>query len=239
MDSLEQELNIRDLNLSRRAYNCLKRNSIDTVEKLIDVSDEELISFRNLGVKTFDEIKSVKTELMLNGWDSISYMSSNYSFVKVNNTGGGTLLDSLIEVGKEVDFILFETSESLRQDLKIEELNFSNYSTMVLRDFGIDYGLQLLSINLSKFEEIVYTDDQKDVINKLESILFIRYKDENDNKVINSTEIFDLLCSEFSANHIQFNRMKLRIAIKKVLKDEFGMKLENKKVQLGTIKLWI
>lgn len=46
-----------DLDLSVRAYNCLKRHGVRTVEELSKMTDEELQSVRNLGSRCIDEIK--------------------------------------------------------------------------------------------------------------------------------------------------------------------------------------
>lgn len=48
---------IEELDLSVRSYNCLKRAGINTVEDLINRTDEGLIRIRNLGRKNFEEIK--------------------------------------------------------------------------------------------------------------------------------------------------------------------------------------
>jgi len=47
---------IEELNLSVRSYNCLKRARIDTVEELLQREKAELISIRNMGLKSFNEI---------------------------------------------------------------------------------------------------------------------------------------------------------------------------------------
>ena len=52
-------MKIEELNLSVRAYNCLMRAGVDTVEKLRSMSDEDLMRVRNLGKTCFDEIKLV------------------------------------------------------------------------------------------------------------------------------------------------------------------------------------
>lgn len=48
---------IECLMLSPRAYNCLRRAGIDTVEQLKQRKDEDLLKIRNLGVKVLEEIK--------------------------------------------------------------------------------------------------------------------------------------------------------------------------------------
>lgn len=50
-------MNIEELGLSARAYNVLKRVRIDTVEQLQQLSDDDLLCFRNMGVGTVKEIR--------------------------------------------------------------------------------------------------------------------------------------------------------------------------------------
>lgn len=50
------EMNIEDMDLSVRSYNCLKRASIHTVEDLIRKSEDEMLKVRNLGRKSLDEV---------------------------------------------------------------------------------------------------------------------------------------------------------------------------------------
>lgn len=54
---------LEDLDLSVRSYNCLKRASIQTVEELVNKSEEELMKVRNLGKKSFKEVKDKVEEL--------------------------------------------------------------------------------------------------------------------------------------------------------------------------------
>ncbi|NLK70219.1 MAG: DNA-directed RNA polymerase subunit alpha [Clostridiales bacterium] len=51
------EMTIEELDLSVRSFNCLKRAGINTVEDLISKSEEEMMKVRNLGKKSFEEVK--------------------------------------------------------------------------------------------------------------------------------------------------------------------------------------
>lgn len=51
------EMTIEELDLSVRSFNCLKRAGINTVEDLINKSEEEMLTVRNLGKKSFEEVK--------------------------------------------------------------------------------------------------------------------------------------------------------------------------------------
>ncbi len=50
------EMSIEDLDLTVRSYNCLKRAGINTVEELIQRTEEEMMKVRNLGRKSLEEV---------------------------------------------------------------------------------------------------------------------------------------------------------------------------------------
>ncbi len=56
---------IEELELSVRAYNCLKRENIDTVDKLLNYREEDLLKIRNFGQKSIQEVKNKVKELGL------------------------------------------------------------------------------------------------------------------------------------------------------------------------------
>ena len=59
------EMNIDELELSVRSYNCLKRAGINTVEELINKSPEDMMKVRNLGKKSLEEVLDKLKELNL------------------------------------------------------------------------------------------------------------------------------------------------------------------------------
>ena len=50
------EMTIEELDLSVRSFNCLKRANIDTVQDLINRTEEDMIKVRNLGKKSLEEV---------------------------------------------------------------------------------------------------------------------------------------------------------------------------------------
>ena len=54
-----QNMTIDDLELSVRSFNCLKRAGIQTVEELIQKTEEDMMKVRNLGKKSLKEVKEV------------------------------------------------------------------------------------------------------------------------------------------------------------------------------------
>lgn len=49
--------NIDELNLSVRAYNCLRRASLNTLGQLLQCTDADFMCVRNLGRKAMEEVK--------------------------------------------------------------------------------------------------------------------------------------------------------------------------------------
>ncbi len=56
---------IEELDLSVRPYNCLKRAGINTVGDLMQRTEEEIVSVKNFGRKSLDEVKDKLTQLGL------------------------------------------------------------------------------------------------------------------------------------------------------------------------------
>lgn len=59
------EMTIEELDLSVRSYNCLKRAGINTVQELIQKTEEDMMKVRNLGRKSLEEVQGKLAELGL------------------------------------------------------------------------------------------------------------------------------------------------------------------------------
>lgn len=57
------EMTIEELDLSVRSFNCLKRAGINTVEDLINKSEDDMMKVRNLGRKSLEEVVEKLTSL--------------------------------------------------------------------------------------------------------------------------------------------------------------------------------
>jgi DNA-directed RNA polymerase subunit alpha len=74
---------IEDLDLTVRSYNCLKRESINTVSELIALSEDQLMNIRNFGSKSVDEVRDKLASMGLKFKDAVpgfdaAYFSSAY-----------------------------------------------------------------------------------------------------------------------------------------------------------------
>ena len=56
------ETPIEELELSVRAYNCLKRSGLTTVGAILERSEEELLALRNFGEKSYEELRDKLAE---------------------------------------------------------------------------------------------------------------------------------------------------------------------------------
>lgn len=69
---------IEDLNLSVRAYNCLKSANINTIAELVSKDESELLKFRNFGRKSLSELVEVIEEKNLHfGMDVSKYLDND------------------------------------------------------------------------------------------------------------------------------------------------------------------
>ena len=60
------EMTIEELDLSVRSFNCLKRAGINTVEDLVNKSEDEMMKVRNLGRKSLEEVMAKLQSLGFN-----------------------------------------------------------------------------------------------------------------------------------------------------------------------------
>lgn len=93
---LEQlQMPIEALDLTVRSYNCLKRESIDTVGALISLSEADLADIRNFGSKSVDEVKEKLATLGLSlkdsthGFDAgaVATSAANFNFTQASVDG--------------------------------------------------------------------------------------------------------------------------------------------------------
>ncbi len=54
--------NLEDMDLSVRAYNCLKAAKINSLEELVSFNTNDLLKFRNFGKKSLVEIEALLIE---------------------------------------------------------------------------------------------------------------------------------------------------------------------------------
>ena len=100
---------IEDLNLSVRAYNCLKRSGLMTVGQVLEKSDDELLALRNFGRKSYDELKAKLVEMGFIQPDSgQAHESALPPVLEGEEIGalGAKLIQALKEAGEDPEELL-------------------------------------------------------------------------------------------------------------------------------------
>lgn len=166
-----KDIDISELELSVRSYNCLKRSGVETVADLMLMDEESMMKVRNLGSRSFDEIKKKMEDLnipFLDGYPEGSVLSLNcrytirkklvdvniYSIEDINEYTD----DDLISMG--LDYVDLGELESAMKEKGCELKKITNLSESNLPQDIID---RLAEFNINTFDDIysaVEFDDQ-------------------------------------------------------------------------------
>ena len=123
---------IEALGLSVRSFNCLKRAKINTAQELMGKTEEELLSIRNLGRKSAEEIAAVMSR-----FDTASFLETDASGNEIPEAEPS---DELAPSDEEIPVIVAD-------DRPIEALNLSVRSYNCLKRAKIKTVQQLLDIS--------------------------------------------------------------------------------------------
>lgn len=99
---LRDDTPLEELDLSVRSYNSLKRACINTLGELMKLSDDDLMHIRNLGRKSYNEIKAILNAVIVDDYDE---KASEEGTIKEDSVSGTEKLNKLIgleEVKKQV-----------------------------------------------------------------------------------------------------------------------------------------
>lgn len=207
---------IEKLNLSTRTYNCLKKNNIDTVNNLLEVTDEELKRFRNLGVKSLEEIKNVILKL-----NSGEFDVQAYDFNKTITNTELTLLDIIANKDERILKILFyDGNEGYVNDISIERMNLSIRSINALRNNGYKYASQLIDLKIVSLNKINNLGEkcENEIIDNLKSLVYIIYEEANTTKIQLINELSNVLLEDYSKCTVEYNEKTLKSNIYMILK---------------------
>jgi len=82
---------IEELDLSVRAYNCLKRSGLTTVGAILERSEEELLALRNFGEKSYEELRD---KLVSKGFPAPRIDSRRAATAGIGNGNGAPASES-------------------------------------------------------------------------------------------------------------------------------------------------
>ncbi len=113
---------IEDLNLSVRAYNCLKRSGLMTVGQVLEKSEDELLTLRNFGQKSYDELKAKLVELdYLAPGDETDERREPMPGDDDYSPLGAALIQALQEAGEDPSELLKGSDEEVDESIVVDE----------------------------------------------------------------------------------------------------------------------
>lgn len=141
---LDEDLTIEELNLSNRTYNCLKSNNILLLSQLLKMDDYDILKIRNLGAKSFKEIKEKRNEFAPDLSTLEEKLNINKFFLK--------------------DYIYLDNNKILLKDktgfilnVKLNKLQFETKFMSLFKSMNIESLFDLLSFgidNLSGLDKV-------------------------------------------------------------------------------------
>lgn len=141
MTYITREDSIKALDLSVRSYNALRRAGIDTIEKLLACSEEELRKMRNLGAKSVEEIQSV-----------IVGLQDGCGALRLADAEEAAALRAADVSSPEI--AVDTSSGALYEDAPIESLSLSVRANHSLKSFGIKNISQLIGLDRDELGRI-------------------------------------------------------------------------------------
>ena len=131
------ELTIDDINLSIRAYNCLRRGNIYQLQDLINLSDEDLIKIRNMNQKRVIEIREKMN----------AFISANDSVEKALQK----TKDSTVKI--EIDIV--RNGETTKYKYSLDTMSLSYVPEYLFNDLFPQHEKSLYNENYSCFSTYV------------------------------------------------------------------------------------
>ncbi|NLK94208.1 MAG: hypothetical protein GX275_03300 [Clostridiales bacterium] len=211
----KENIEIEKVNISVRAYNCLKRSSINKLYELMALSDDDLIKIRNLGEKSLEEINKLKRSVEDGIIPLKDIIYDNLNNLNFNDT---KLIDALSVEGKEREDVFFYNSYGgYVDDLSIKDLNLSVRSRNALRNAGFNYISELLELTYIEFNAIrnLGKKSREEILRLIKECIYITYKvkDKSKNSVINLEKYLEWIIDDFRDGKINFNLTNFRANI--------------------------
>ncbi|MDU6114988.1 MAG: DNA-directed RNA polymerase subunit alpha C-terminal domain-containing protein [Paeniclostridium sordellii] len=195
-----REIYIESLNLSVRSYNCLKKNNIDTLDKLLVLDEYELFKLKNLGKKSLEEIKNV--------------ISKQYKGELEFNYGkDSTILDKIADKEKQIQEVLFKGENQVYvDDIEIDNMNLSVRSKNALKRNGYYKASEVVQLKLGFLDEIKNLGEKskKEIIDNLKAITHIQYVEKINNSKESIANLTNIFIDEYSESLVKFSKTTLK-----------------------------
>lgn len=231
MDNIqEMELYIEKLNFSMRTYNCLKKNNINTVEELLEATEDKLKGFRNLGTKSLEEIKRMVFKLTYGDFEFDTLIDNNNNIISNDEL---TILDIIADTDKKISKVLFcDENERYIDDIRIEDISLSVRSLNALENSGYEYASQLLELKIVSLNKVKNLGEKSkgEIIDKLKSIVYIAYDEQDTTKVEFINELSKILLLEYEQSLVEYNEEILKKNIYSIIKTNLNITDADKEI---------
>lgn len=209
----ESECIIERLNFSVRTYNCLKKNNINTLKELLEVTDEKLMRFRNLGAKSFEEVKNIIIQIRSGNsvFDDKECCSN-----KLIHNSKLSILEINAERDKKILKVLFKCGNNgLVDDIKIEDMRLSVRSYNALKSCGYGYASQLIRLNIMSLNAIknLGQKSKDEIMDTLKSLLYIVYDEKYTEEIESVSKICNALIEEYRQSDFDYDEEVLQCNI--------------------------
>lgn len=217
IDILENE--IENIGLSVRSYNCLKRNGITSVQALLQVTEEDLRSFRNLGAKSLQEILGIKLKIQSNEFE---FKEKEYINLNMFNATKYKILDMISDKEQNIFKIMFINNNKYYEDIRIIDMDLSVRSYNALTKNGYEYASQILNLDIETFNNIknLGIKSKEEIIDKLKKYIYIEYEDVNEDmaNLAEINKLSSILVEEYRKSYIDIDLNMLEANLNLILK---------------------
>lgn len=216
------ELYIENLNLSVRSFNCLKRNNINTVEQLLEVTEDDLRTFKHLGTKSLGEIMNVISKIISGDLD---FGELDYTEKKTYINVDIKLLDLIVDRDKTISSILFRDKDNTyKDDISIYDMELSVRCVNVLNKIQCTSAAKLLELRIDELNTIrnLGQKSKDEIIDKLKSLIYIVYSDEEIKETGLYEQIINSILKDYNDSSILANLNLIKENVYTMLKRSTG-----------------
>ncbi len=206
---------LESIKLSVRSYNALKRANIDTLEQLLNMTEEELGRIKNLGKKSVEEIAWVINE---SNAGNIPYSEIKDNIDSLGKRKNFRIIDHLNESDIEVSNIsFFNEKVGYVGDMSIDGLDLSLRPYNALFNSGYFSVAEIVNLEFHDFNSIrnLGKKSKEEILDKLKQVTIITYSAEKQDSILGIDKLSEEIIEDFKLSNvdIDISSLKCRIAL--------------------------
>jgi hypothetical protein len=181
------EIFLEELGLQVRSYNCLKRSGIENLQQLLEMSDDDFMKVRNLGRKSYEEIKDklnyYEEGMDIDGHITIEFEQNNektvYKFIGEDN-------EKIVKAIYQIIFCNIKNGKNIfnsKYSPGLKELLLMK-GYVYIKDIDHDADLLIEQLRMADFEcfakEIEETKKYSTCCNNESEPIYVMFLEENE-----------------------------------------------------------